>query len=368
MSQEPYVKLMERMNQNEVKHPQTQAMLNLLKELFTEEQAALVGDFPLGAQTPKSLAEKLGRDEDELDKMLKQMSKDGLIFETEAENGEPEYSVLPFEPGLIELQYLKGLDDERTRKFVKLINQVHVEEGAIMKALIEKPEAAKEAFSGPSLGRTLPIEEQIKGDKEVASWEIMTEIIENETSYAVGECGCKHIAKLNGEPCQSEAPSKCCVWFGKVADYMVERDYAVRHTKEELYALLEKCEEAGLVHMISNRNRSNHVVMCNCCKCCCHYLRVNRLLREIDIHTFEASNYVSHVDEETCTGCGECVDHCQAEALELDGDLLRINEDYCLGCGACVSICPTESLSLVRVSNKTLTEMPVKLAGSGVYV
>ena len=54
MSQDQYLRMMERMNQNEAKHPPTQAMLNVLKELFTEEQAALVGDFPLGAYSARA--------------------------------------------------------------------------------------------------------------------------------------------------------------------------------------------------------------------------------------------------------------------------------------------------------------------------
>ena len=52
---------------------------------------------------------------------------------------------------------------------------------------------------------------------------------------------------LTEEPCKTDAPSECCVWFGKVADYLVERDYAKRYTKEELYKLMKRCEEAGLV-------------------------------------------------------------------------------------------------------------------------
>jgi len=365
MNQDNHVRLMERMNQNEVKHPQTQAMLNLLKELFSEEQAALIGDFPLGAYTPKSLSEKIGRDEGELDNMLKQMSVDGLIFEGKAENGEPEYSVLAFEPGLIEMQYLKGKDDERTRKFVRLMNLVHEEESAILKEALKQPEAFKEALSEP-MGRLLAIEENISNDKEIASWERLTEIIEKETSYAVGECGCKHIAKLSGNPCQSGAPSECCVWFGDVADYLVEREYAKRYTKEELFKLFKECEEAGLVHFTSNRSNSKNIVMCNCCKCCCGYLDSVKLARESGIQLMETSNFMAGVDEETCTGCGECVEYCQLEALELSDDVVIINEEYCLGCGSCVSKCPTESLSLFRVSHKKPPESMVRVVGSGV--
>ena len=281
MSQDPYAKMIERMNKNGSKHAQTQSLVNFLKALYNEDQAALIGDYPFGAYSAKALSDKLDRDEDELKKMLEQMSADGLIFEAKDENGEPEYSVLAFEPGLIELQYLKGKDDERTRKFAKLFEQVNEEETALMEELLKQPEEAKKVMSKPG-GRLIAIEEYVSSDKEVASWERVSGIVENETSYAVGECGCKHIAKLKGEPCKSGAPSKCCIWFGKVADYLVERAYATRYTKESLYKLLKECEDAGLVHSVANRLTSN-IVLCNCCKCCCIYLKANKRVREVGI-------------------------------------------------------------------------------------
>lgn len=365
MSQNHYVRLMERMNKNEVKHAQTDSMLNFLKELYTEEQAALIGDFPLGAHTSKKLAEKLYRDEAALDEMLTDMADNGLIFEAKTEHGDKEYSVFAFEPGLMELQYLKGKDDERTNKFVKLSKHVHDEEVVLLEEVLKLPEVAREVFARP-LGRIVAIEENISHDKEIASWEKVSNIIENENSYAVGECGCKHIAKLSGTPCKSGAPSKCCVWFGKVADYLVERDYATRITKEEVYALLKRCEEAGLAHFTSNRSLTENIVLCNCCKCCCLYLRHNKRIREAGIKFVETTNFVTRVDEETCTGCGECVDYCQLDALQLSGDTVRVNEEYCLGCGACILKCPTESLSLSRVSNKKPPVPDIKIVGSGV--
>ena len=365
MSQDNYVRLVERMNQNEAKHVQTDSLLKFVKELYSEEQAALIGDFPLGAYTSKKLAQKLCRDEAALEKMLKEMADKALIFEVKTETGEKEYSVLALEPGLMELQFLKGRDDERTKKFVQLSNLVYQEEIAVLDELLKQPEAAQEIFSHP-IGRIVAIEENISNDKEIASWEKISSIIENETSYAVGECGCKHIAKLNGNPCKSEAPSKCCVWFGKVADYMVERDYATRFAKEEVYTLLKRCEEAGLVHYTSNRTLTDNIVLCNCCKCCCFHLKVNKRIRETGIRFTETTNFVTRVDEETCIGCGECVDYCQLEALQLSGDTVSVNQKYCLGCGACTSKCPKESLSLVRVSNKRPPVPDLKIVGSGV--
>ena len=80
----------------------------------------------------------------------------------------------------------------------------------------------------------------------------------------------------------------------------------------------------------------------------------------------ETTNFLARVDEETCIGCGDCVEICSLEAMELSRNTVSINEDFCVGCGACVSTCPTESLSLVRVSRKKPPEQTLKVVGSGV--
>ncbi len=52
------------------------------------------------------------------------------------------------------------------------------------------------------------------------------------------------------------------------------------------------------------------------------------------------------VDQGTCSGCGECVDACPLEAIEIKDDKAVIDADTCGDCGACVDVCPTESLSV----------------------
>jgi len=231
MSKDNYSRMIVRMNKNFAKHLESDTLINFLKELYTEEQAALIADFPLGAYTSKQLSEILSRDATELDKMLKGMSENGLIFEAKNVNGEKEYSVLAFEPGLIEMQFLKGEDDEKTRKMARLVSTIFEEERGRIKKLIENPERVTELnpemttemLKGPP-ARVISIERSVPTGKEVASWEQVSSIVENENSYALGECGCKHIARLNGKPCEADAPSKCCIWFGKLADFFVEGD------------------------------------------------------------------------------------------------------------------------------------------------
>ncbi|PKN65803.1 MAG: hypothetical protein CVU54_18570 [Deltaproteobacteria bacterium HGW-Deltaproteobacteria-12] len=365
--QDSYVKLMERMNKNDIKHPVTNPMLDALRVLYNEEQAALIGDFPLGAHTSQELSGLLRRDETVLDQMLKEMSAQGLIFEAGRKNGDKEYSVLPFEPGLMEMQLLKGEDNERQRKMLNLIGKAHAEENAILAEILKQPERVREEYSS-QIGRIIGVEEVIAADKQVVSWDKLSSIVENATSYAVGECGCKHGKKLLGYPCKSEAPSKCCVWFNKTADYLADRGYVTRINKDEVYTLFKICQEAGLVNFTSNLADTETVVVCNCCKCCCSMLRKDRIIRKagIDYGITASSNFRSFVNEETCVGCGTCVDFCQMKALKLIDDKLKIDPRFCLGCGICVKKCPTESISLVRISSHTGRIPEIPLVGAGV--
>ncbi|MBN2295431.1 MAG: 4Fe-4S binding protein [Pirellulales bacterium] len=52
------------------------------------------------------------------------------------------------------------------------------------------------------------------------------------------------------------------------------------------------------------------------------------------------------VDKDKCTGCGECVDSCPLDAIEMDGDVAKVDEDTCSDCGACVDVCPVEAITV----------------------
>jgi ferredoxin len=372
MSQDNYSRMIARMNKNFAKHLESDTLRSFLKDLYSEGEAALIADFPLGSHTSRELSEIVGRDERELDQMLKDMSEHGLIFKAKNAHGEEEYSVLAFEPGLIEMQFLKGKDDEKTRRMARLVSTILQEERAIIKGIMENPEKVTELnpemmtemLKGPP-ARVISVEESVATNKEIASWEKVSSLVENERSYAVGECGCKHMNKLNGKPCEADAPSTCCIYFGKLADFFVEGGYATRLTKEEVFALVKQCQEAGLIQCTANRNKDTAYVLCNCCKCCCVYLNANKEIRDFGISIMQV-RFQAQVDDENCTGCGECVERCQLEALQLSDELARVNEKYCIGCGICVSTCPTECISLKRVSDTEPPELSMTVVGSGV--
>ena len=52
------------------------------------------------------------------------------------------------------------------------------------------------------------------------------------------------------------------------------------------------------------------------------------------------------INQETCVGCGACVDSCPVSAIKIDADKAVITEGECIECGACVGSCPTEAISL----------------------
>ena len=52
------------------------------------------------------------------------------------------------------------------------------------------------------------------------------------------------------------------------------------------------------------------------------------------------------INQETCVGCGACVDTCPVSAIKLENDKATVAEGECIECGACVGACPTEAISL----------------------
>jgi ferredoxin len=51
------------------------------------------------------------------------------------------------------------------------------------------------------------------------------------------------------------------------------------------------------------------------------------------------------IDQDTCNGCGLCVDACHEGAIGLkNGKAVLLREDYCDGLGNCLSVCPAGAI------------------------
>lgn len=55
------------------------------------------------------------------------------------------------------------------------------------------------------------------------------------------------------------------------------------------------------------------------------------------------------IDEEKCTGCGQCVTKCAEGALAIiDGKARVVKNSFCDGLGACIGECPEDALEIVE--------------------
>jgi NAD-dependent dihydropyrimidine dehydrogenase PreA subunit len=58
---------------------------------------------------------------------------------------------------------------------------------------------------------------------------------------------------------------------------------------------------------------------------------------------------IIEIDEEKCTGCGQCVTSCAEGALAIeDGKAKVVNEVFCDGLGACIGDCPEGALRIIE--------------------
>ncbi len=53
------------------------------------------------------------------------------------------------------------------------------------------------------------------------------------------------------------------------------------------------------------------------------------------------------IDEEKCTGCGDCIPNCPEGALQIiDGKVRLISDLFCDGLGACIGHCPEDAIEI----------------------
>ena len=62
--------------------------------------------------------------------------------------------------------------------------------------------------------------------------------------------------------------------------------------------------------------------------------------------TVEVEAATAYVDEEVCTGCGQCEAVCAYKAITVNEKtkLAEVNAVLCKGCGACAVTCPSNAI------------------------
>jgi len=239
MKEDVYMKLAERLNEFEHVVPPVPTYLKVLQEFFTEEQAAFASTFPDGQFTLEELAQKFKEDKSELEKRLETMAYAGQIFVTRTPDGKKKYELSPWMVGIIEFSIVRRMETpEENKKMIPLFEKMGEEQRALIEPFLEDIDAIKNTLPSEHV-RVLTLDEAIPDKSQVLPHENLIDIVNRQTSFAAMRCCCRHMAGQRGEPCQCDTiPEYSCLFFGQVADYIVEYNLGKRLTKEECLDVL----------------------------------------------------------------------------------------------------------------------------------
>jgi MinD superfamily P-loop ATPase containing an inserted ferredoxin domain len=175
-------------------------------------------------------------------------------------------------------------------------------------------------------------------------YEKAEEVIRSQDSLALANCYCRHEAELLGKSCG--APKDVCLVFGPFAEFAASKGFVQTIDQVKALEVLAKAEEAGLVHVTDNV-ASGANFMCNCCGCCCLFLKTITQLKHPG--AIAQAAFVASVDQADCTLCGQCQEICQVGAISQEGDQpAAVEASLCLGCGQCATHCPAGAISMDR--------------------
>src|SRR4030042_1547917 len=123
MTKKLYDKLADALNARSMTYPSVPCdkFYALAEELFTPEQAEIASNMPVNPVSAEELATKMkGSDVAQIRKHLDEMADRGLVRVKESD-GKKSYELMPFVPGIIELKFIGGQVDERTKRLAQLL-------------------------------------------------------------------------------------------------------------------------------------------------------------------------------------------------------------------------------------------------------
>jgi len=311
--------------------------IKLLKKIFRPEDSELFCDLRLSFETTQQISDRTGRPMEGLEQHLMAMQERGQIFGVDV-GGVKLFKMVPWVFGIYEFQ-LPHLDRELAEMWEEYL-KVYGEQFFRNK---------------PQLMQVVPVEKEIPNMQQALAYEQVSNIIENSQSFAVFDCICKKEKQLLDDGC--DKPLEVCTAYAPIPGVFDNSDHYRTLSKDEAYGVLNKAEEAGLVHLTWNVEQG-HYFICNCCGCCCGVLQG---INDLGINASDVINsyYYAQIDADTCVACGTCKDErCQVNAIEEGDDAYRVIREKCIGCGLCVTTCSSEAMKLVRKQPQEIVPPP----------
>ena len=311
----------------------------ILRKIFTPEEASLACQLSAHREPVDTIAERVGLSMEEAATRLTRMAEKGLVwFDQQA--GKPRFRLAPFIVGIYEAQ-LEAMDHE----LAHLVEDYLANGGA---AGIMKPQ--------PTLHRVVPAQKAVKSEW-ILPYDDVRKILLSAKTFGLRDCICRVQQDHVGHR-RCDFPLRTCLYFSPFEGSSSSLDVS----REEALEFLDKAEEIGLVHTVSNVMKGVGYV-CNCCGCCCG------IIRGINDYGIENSvaqaNYFAVIDPDKCQGCKTCIERCQVHAISDKDGVSVVDRKRCIGCGLCVTGCPNNVAKLERKPEAEVVHPPVDFATWG---
>ena len=288
-----------------------------LAAMCTDEMAEIA--LKMGVRKPRTLKDMVkltGKDEAYLEDILQKMSVNGVVeYNWENPQHEKQYVLPMFVPGSAEFSNMNSDMLEKNPELGRFFER--------MSRLPLEKVTPMVPPGGAGIGmHVIPVEKAISMENNSVSIEHISHWLDKYNGrYAASPCSCRKSRKTFDEGCADD-PADWCIAVGDMADYVVETNKGGRYiTKEEALEILQKAEDNGFVHQITNIDGEDKIfAICNCNVNVCYALRTSQLFNTPNM---SRSAYVAHVDKVNCVACGRCVEYCPAGAVTLGQKLCK---------------------------------------------
>ena len=333
MSDHIYEQLAEALNKlpNGFPRSPSNVEIRVLKKIFSSEEAALASQLKGSMESVEAIANRIGLPPEETEVKLVKMAKRGLLWSLK-KNEKLSFRLAPFVVGIYESQR-ENMDHE----LAHLVEDYLANGGAVG---IMKPQ--------PALHRVIPAQKAVKSEW-ILPYDDVKAILMNSKTFHLNDCICRMQQDHIGRRC--DFPLRTCLSFSSIQRQPDENTIS----KEEALAFLDKAEDIGLVHTVSNVMKGFGYV-CNCCGCCCGILRA---INDWGIENSVAyANYYAVIDADECLGCGICRNRCQVHAISEKDGASVVDRKKCIGCGLCVTGCPNGVAKLEKKPKSEIVNPP----------
>jgi ferredoxin len=349
-----YSELVDRLNRFPQGAPPSATLYQILKILFSEQEAGLVARLPIKPFTAAQASRILKMSLTETQKSLDALASRAILVDTERD-GLTTYTLPPPMAGFFEFSMMRLRGDIDQKVLGELFYQyLNVEEEFIRNLFVR---------GETQLGRVYVHEPVLSNENalHVLDYERASQVIRTASVRGVGLCYCRHKMMHMGRAC--DAPMDICMTFNGSAESLTRHGYARAVDVSEGLDLLQQAYDRNLVQFGENVREGVNFI-CNCCGCCCEAMIAARKFGMLNpVYT---SNFLPVIDEITCNGCGKCVNACPVEAMTLVSTndphhpkmkKAKVDEEVCLGCGVCVRTCGNASMSLRSRPQRVITPL-----------